>query len=196
MASPDDLEQFVRELVARAQAGDGDAEDALYAWLQPRFLVIASSFLDNWHDAEDAVQLAFLALARVLQRLDLSRNPKAYCFEICRNASRNVNRRLHRQRNRVFAEGGRELHLEVEQIASETPAASETTEQSEHANWVWDRVMQLLNQRDQTILRMRFQEDRTWAEIAQHLQMRSVGGTFARFKRLCDRVRREIPCDE
>jgi len=89
-----DLEQV---LVCRLAAGDAAAYGQLYDRYAAAMLRTGTTMLGSVHDAQDAVQEVFLAVARGRRRLAAVRNLRAYLFTALRRqcARQSVRRRRH-----------------------------------------------------------------------------------------------------
>ncbi len=62
----------------------------IYNNFRDDMLKAAYSILKDFDLAEDAVQNAFLRIARVIERIDLDNNPRAFALTVTRNASRDI----------------------------------------------------------------------------------------------------------
>ncbi len=80
-------------LVARAQAGDGAAMNALLSAMRPRALAAALKVLRHRDDAEDAVQDAFLKVWRCLATFEGRSSFSTWIHRIVTNSSLDVLRR-------------------------------------------------------------------------------------------------------
>lgn len=62
----------------------------IYNNFRDDMLKAAYSILKDFDLAEDAVQNAFIRIARVINRLDMSNNPRSFALTVVRNTSRDI----------------------------------------------------------------------------------------------------------
>jgi RNA polymerase sigma-70 factor (ECF subfamily) len=131
------------ELVARWQAGDGSAFEALVGRHQLRVFRLLLRMLGSREEAEDAAQDAFLSLHRHGHRFRRESRFSTFVYRVAANAALNRRRTLGRGRSRVEelktrqqigadlpssprnpedAAGGAELQAHVQRALCELPA--------------------------------------------------------------------------
>ena len=150
-------------LIARAQAGEKDAMQAL---LQPhekpvfRFL---TQRLGNPHDAADVTQDAFVKALRNLEKYQHRGQFRAWLFQIARNESINFVKRRNRMSTATVDEDG------VDRIAEEPdpgPVADQQLLADEERAQMRDCVSRL-PEAEREVVRLRLDQDITFREIAE-----------------------------
>jgi RNA polymerase sigma-70 factor, ECF subfamily len=87
----------VRELVARAQRGDGSALEALYVGHVDRIYAYLAAMVGNRHDAEDLTVQTFVRVMESIGRFEQRSTPfEAWLFRIARNLAVDHFRRARR----------------------------------------------------------------------------------------------------
>ncbi len=95
------------ELIRRAQAGNGEAFDALVRRHLPRAYAVACRVTGNRQDAEDVVQDGFVAAWRGMDRFELGRPFGPWLYRIIANAGVSLLRKEGRRRAEVLDEAAR-----------------------------------------------------------------------------------------
>lgn len=95
------------ELIRRAQAGNGEAFDALVRRHLPRAYAVAFRVTGNRQDAEDVVQDGFVAAWRGMDRFELGRPFGPWLYRIIANAGVSLLRKEGRRRGEVLDEAAR-----------------------------------------------------------------------------------------
>lgn len=151
------------QIVARAQAGDRDAMQAL---LQPyetqvyRFLV---NRLGNAHDAADVTQDAFVKALRNLGKYEHRGQFRAWLFQIARNESLNFIQKRNRMSTATVTEDGENR---MAQEPDPRPGADQQLQESEEREQIRECVGKL-PEKEGEVVRLRLEQDITFREIAE-----------------------------
>lgn len=176
------------EVVRRHKAGDDAALTAIVArWEGPVFR-IARRITGSAEDAEDVRQEVFL---RLLTTPDAVDRPEAFAAWVYRATT---NGALTRARGRARRSGWlarfRRLVHDPSRHAAAADVAAEARDESERL----DRALQRLDPADRALLALRFDEDRTFAEIATILG-RPTSTVKSRHARVVERLRAQFDPD-
>ncbi len=121
----------LKEMVFRAQQGDGGAFDGLVRQFQDQAVGYAYSVLGDWHTAEDAAQEAFLQAFRDLSAL---RDPAAFPAWLRRLIFKNCDRMTRR----------RHVHTvplyDLQTIVCSDSDPARMVEEAEYRTLVWETV--------------------------------------------------------
>ncbi|MEM6363411.1 MAG: RNA polymerase sigma factor [Planctomycetota bacterium] len=101
MNNPTDPSDIFDEwLVLRCQGGDADALTQLFQRWHSRLLGLAIRLLHDRNEADDACQLAWIAIVKQINRLDDPRRLRSWMFRIVANKCTDTIRKRSRQRQR------------------------------------------------------------------------------------------------
>jgi len=117
----------------------------------------AFSLTRNMDQARDVVQETFLRLWKV-KRSKVEPRVLAWLFTVCRNRIVDV----YRKEKRMETQSQEEL----DKAEDSMPETSKDSEQNERSRKVW-QVLRLLPQNQQEIVRLKFQNDLSYREIAE-----------------------------
>jgi len=186
MNQRDEWSDFVDRLMAEAQRRPSSARDAsgdmVWSELLRRLGHVARLFVDP-QDVDDVVQTVALRLLTVdaLSRMRAARSPAGYAFMMVRNASIDLIRRRSHHAGSV---------VEVRDTPDPTPIQDELLQlrvQQDELTAVLDR----LPDADQLLLRLRFWEELSIAQIAARFGM-PYSAVAVRMFRLLRRLRAQL----
>ncbi len=165
------------ELVARARAGDHAAFDAIVDRHADHVYAICYRYFGNPHDAEDAVQAAFIACYRGLQTFRGQAALSTWLYRVAMNACHDLARRRARQPRTVPLddERGGPSREPFDQAAVDRLAAAELQPQ------LVDALGQLEREQRHAVV-LRDVVGASYAEIA-HAQAVAVGTAKSRVHR-------------
>ena len=176
------------ELIRRHQAGDGAALTALVArWAGPLFR-IARRITGSAEDAEDVRQEVFLRLLTTPGAVDRPETFAAWVYRAATNGA--LSRARSQVRRRGWLERFRRLVHDPSRHAAAADVAAEAQDESERL----DRALQRLDPADRALLALRFDEDRTFAEIATILRL-PTSTVKSRHARVVERLRAQLDPD-
>ena len=139
----------------RLAAGDSAAYGRLYDRYAPAMLRAAATMLGSVHDAQDAVQEVFLAVARARRRLAAVRNLRAYLFTALRHQCGRQSAR--RVRAAVAASSAAAVEAETRGLGHDDRLA---------------RALAALPDEQREVLTLKIDADMTFAELAEALGIR------------------------
>jgi RNA polymerase sigma-70 factor, ECF subfamily len=176
------------ELIRRHRAGDGEALTALVArWEGPIFR-IARRITGSTEDAEDVRQEIFL---RLLTTSGTIERPEAFASWVYRAAT---NGALSWARNQARRSRWLESFLclvhDPSRHAAAADVAAEARDEAERLDWALER----LDPADRALLALRFDEVRTFAEIATILEL-PTSTVKSRHTRVVKRLRAQLDPD-
>lgn len=151
-----------RAAVRRVLDGDADAFRGLMRRHARGVYALVFRLVGNAHDAEDAVQEAFLRVYRELNRFDTARSFRTWLYAIAANCAKNaVRTRSRRGAASAFDE-------------MDSPAAEETARRALMRGELRGRLnaaLDLLPARDAALVRLHYTEGFTIAEAAEVVGM-------------------------
>lgn len=156
------------ELAAAARDGDDAALRLLLERHLPAVYTFCARFIGNPEDAQDAAQEAFLKAWRNLARFDLERSFRTWVLAIARNASIDL---MRKRRPLAFSQFAAETASAFEEtIADPEPLPEEVFARATLAEDV-RAALAHLPPRSRAILSMRYEEELSFEEIAQVMDM-------------------------
>jgi RNA polymerase sigma-70 factor, ECF subfamily len=162
------------DLVRRARQGDQGAFARLVERYERPALAIAQSILRSWHDARDAVQDAFIAAYRALNRLWRPARFGAWLMRIVRRQAFWLRRRrLSEQRHVTVQEN---VRTDISTEADPTPTVD------------WTAILGRLPEQESLVVSLRHVSDLPVAEIAR-VTGRPVGTVTKQLSRAYARMR-------
>lgn len=198
--SPDRLSDFLRhvvstfwdesrsddELLRVFVSGDQDAFRALVGRHGRAVWAVCLAVLGDRHDAEDAFQAAFLALARYARAVDARHGVGAWLRSAARNAARKVRREVRQESRRIDRLRDR--------LATEVPAnvgAEQRPVDESHAWMLAAQELERLPRRLREAVVMYHLEGRTHAQVAETLGC-SVAEAHRRVSRGLEKLRSRL----
>ena len=179
------------ELLARARGGDALAFCLLIEPLQTRLLRQATALANDVSLAEDLVSetrvRAWKNLSRYNETCRLSTWLYAILLHCQQEAARRARSRPASLARLPFVEA-QELRQQHENNSSSEPSPAETAAQNEAARQL-NRCLEMLSEKHQEIIRLRFFEDASLSDIAAILG-RSVGTVKSRLHHALEKLRR------
>jgi RNA polymerase sigma-70 factor (ECF subfamily) len=172
-------------LLARLQAGDAEAFDALFARHRRGLLAYAEAILGDRAAAEDITQEAFTALARHADEIDPHRGPTAWLYRVARN--RAIDRRRHGAWETT--PGDKALAMRRDEEGAE-PSASENVMARERDAAV-RRALASLPEAERDVLTMRYFGGLTFREVGRALRQ-PLGTVLWRAHRGLGRLREMV----
>lgn len=172
----------VADIVAAVRNGEREAFNELVRRFQDMALGYACSLLDDYHEAEDAAQEAFVHAYIDLQAL---RDPAAFPGWFRSLVRTQCTRRQRRNRREPQADGA-----EAAQIASLELGAQEMLEAEERRSQVVEAIRSL-PEHEQTTVRLFYMGRQSTREIADFLDV-SVGAVKVRLHSARKRLREEL----
>lgn len=179
------------DLLARLQAGDGEALSPLMVRHERRLYGIAYGYLRNSEDALEVVQDAFVKLFQQSERIDARAEVGAWLTRVAINAA--IDR--YRQKKR---RGNHEVGVETEDL-HHVPArhARDALDHlhTDDSRRAIERGLQALNERQRAVVTLRHFSDLSLDEIASTLGVRlgtvksSLNRALARMKTAMGEVR-------
>ena len=148
---------------------------------QDRALVVARSYLDDWDEARDAVQEAFVKAYRNRNRFRGEARADTWFFRILANHCRDrLRRRKVRRWLRLESPAEAEESM-LEQVPTDAPDPAEETERRDFRRAL-ARAVAELPARQAEVFRLKALAGLTLAEVAESLNI-SVGATKSHFFR-------------
>ena len=165
--------------VAGLRAGDTRAYEAVFRAYHARLCTFAHSYLQNRADAEEVVQELFLALWQKQESLSIDISLRAYLFRAIRNRVLNRSARA-RLEQRWLDEAA------AQPVAESDPAPP--ADQVLQSTQLIERVQTALRDLPpgcQRVLQLRWQEELSYAEIAETLgiSVKGVENQLSRARR-------------
>jgi len=164
------------EFVQQLAAGEQSAYAELYDRCGPAMLRVAATMLGSAHDAQDAVQEVFLAVARGRRRLAAVENIRAYMFTALRRECGRMAKRRGRDADVALA-GGRQ---------SEATASSGEGVDDELA-----RALAALPAEQREVLTLKIDAEMTFAELADALAI-SPNTAASRYRYALEKLRASL----
>ena len=155
--------------VAGLRAGDARSFESVFRAYHARLCGFAYTYVRNRAEAEEIVQDVFLALWRQEQRIIVHSSLKAYLFRAVRNRVLNRNARAQLEQRWLEQHDGAGL-----EIADPRPSAEALVEEAQTAERLRAAIA-ALPPGCQTVLRLRWEEQLSYAEIAETLGISEKG---------------------
>jgi RNA polymerase sigma-70 factor, ECF subfamily len=155
--------------LAGLRAGDVRAFEAVFRAYYARLCGFAYSYLQNRAEAEEIVQDVFLALWQKQETLVLHTSLKAYLFRAVRN--RVLNRNARARVEQRWLEENDPARLAV---ADPEPSPQQKVEEAQTAERL-RAAIESLPSGCQTVLRLRWEQQLSYAEIAETLGISEKG---------------------
>lgn len=167
-----DLDQT---LLLEAAKGNREAFDQFQSWLEPSIRRFVYRMIGSCHDVDDIVQEVFVALLHNLHRIVPIENARAYAYGVARNF---CYQRLRDQRRDAWIE------LDDDFAAAEDDWRFAAAPQEDTLDWrnlyaEVQRAIDRLPSAQKQILLLYFEEEMTYPEIAQVLNV-SLGTVKSR----------------
>lgn len=172
IAKKPDQQQHEIELLIKAQCGDYDAYDSLYAYLAPQLKRFVRRLIGDSHEVEDIVQDTLISLYSSMDRIQPPQNLRPYVYRVARNRCYDSLRKQGRYEQESLDEPA--VNLRVSFTAHEN---NSTPEDATHWLLLYLEVQEAIDtlpeaQRQALIL---FSEaDMSYAEIADVMEV-SIG---------------------
>jgi RNA polymerase sigma-70 factor (ECF subfamily) len=145
------------------RAGDRQTFEALFRAYHARLCGFAHSYVHNAAEAEELVQDVFLNLWRTRETLEVHTSVRAYLFRAVRNRVLNRNARAKLEQRWL-----EEIDASHEHIADDAPTPDLQLEESEAGERLRAAIA-ALPPGCQTVLRLRWEGQLSYAEIAETL---------------------------
>jgi RNA polymerase sigma-70 factor (ECF subfamily) len=156
--------------MTRLHGGDLRAFDALFRMLRGRAFHIAYSMVGSREDAMDLAQETFMRVFKARESFDTSKPFLPWFHRILRNTCFSFLRKGRRVRERSLHQVNSEGDpIDFEIVATNLDPSLEAS-QTETEQLYWN-AMQQLSARDREILTLRHQEDLSYKEIAEALDI-------------------------
>lgn len=144
-------------------ASDEDVMEAIVAAYRPGLFRLATSFLQDADEAEDAIQQALLTASLNLGRYQPGSNFKAWLFTLTVNTCRGALRKR-KARQTLASLLGRSQHQPA-------PNLEDTLLRDEDSRRLWSAVKRL-DEKYRLVVYLRYEQEMAIAEIAQVLSIR------------------------
>ncbi len=180
-----------QELLARIQGGDTDAFAALVEQYRERALRLAYGFVQNWEDAKDVSQVAFIKAYRSIGRFQGQSGFYTWYYRILANTAKDFLRRRwwHRLRREVvLPERADENALDA--VPGKSKTAGEIAMHGELFHCIEDFMRDLPWAQKQVVL-LRYNDHQSLEEIARQLN-KAVGTVKAQLFSAHQSLRRRL----
>jgi RNA polymerase sigma-70 factor (ECF subfamily) len=157
-------------LMTRLHGGDLRAFDGLFRLLRGRAYHIAYSMVGSREDAMDLAQETFMRVYKARESFDTSKPFLPWFHRILRNTCFSFLRKGHRVRERSIHQVDKDGDPIDFEIVDNGPDPSAHASQTETER-LYMEAMNKLSARDREILTLRHQEDLSYKEIAEALQI-------------------------
>ena len=161
--------KYIDTLLCKISNGDNVAFEELYAKTRKGVFSFLYSYLENYHDTEDAMQTVYLRIKRSIHSYNHGSNGSAWILQIAKNYAL-----TELKRNKPS--------LDLEAI----PEASYEFEYN-----ITDIMKKVLNEDEQRIITLHVLWNYKHREIAQLLGM-PTGTVTSKYKRAIEKLRNEI----
>jgi RNA polymerase sigma factor (sigma-70 family) len=145
--------------------------EQVFEALESPLLIYARRLLGNGPGAEDVVQEAFMKLHMQFTEV---RQPQAWLYRTVHNLA--VDQQRHTGRHVNFGDSSKEGENASTSAGGEEMADSQPIPDEQIARWegigLVRLVMETLDERSREIIRMRFDEDMSYIQIAEHLGLK------------------------
>ena len=176
------MQEESKLLVALA-SGDSGAFEDLYRKYHRRLYFFALKLSNNQHEAEELVQSVFVSVWETRQTVDTAKSFSAYLFIIARNRFYDMLRR------RVTESCYADYMLQQNNLTGDDV---EKQIEDKEINEIINRLLQQIPERRQEIFRMSRDENLSYKQIAEKLQI-SENTVDTQIRNTLNFLRKELP---